>query len=192
MPTFYNPNNATYQLWYMQSNSRFWFEYGIINLHTSIVPTTIWHWLSNPEAFPGLHAKIKSGLFPAGCARNTCAGRLPDGTLTWSLNRLNFCLPTKAAALLWLPLKKPTTAACVHRLLLSAMTHHSWPQVRAGTKINQYMKSFPLQLSALLCHKCGSERKTAPAAPMFWLISLLTWLQNPKILKLDFTQRNMQ
>lgn len=133
------------------------------SFHQRLISGGVWPWLSNLEAFPGLREdKIRS---PSSwmCWKHLCR-KAP----WWGPDQM-----PEPPQPLSPPRSKPIPAARVSRPLRSAVTHHSWPQVRAGTKATRYTKSFPLQLSSLLCQ---SKRKTAPAAisslaykiPRYW------------------------
>lgn len=89
------------------------------------------------------------------------------------------------------PQKKPIIAACVGGLLRSAVTHHSRPQARAGTKTNQYMRSLPLQITFLLCpNSAVKQRQNCTCCSCFnWShISPLPNLRTSP--QLDFTHRH--
>ena len=109
--------------------------------------------VSQTSLFPATSASsdhlilgLPRGLLPAGCAWNTSQRKWPGGILTRCPNHLNWLLPTQRSSgstpspsrmteLLTLSiretpatlLRKPISAACIRDLVLSVLTHPSWP-----------------------------------------------------------------
>lgn len=79
----------------------------IFNLHMCLKSHPSIQQLSHPKSQAS--AKRKSGLFPAGCDRNSHVGRSPDGALSRSLNHSELQLYSDSSESPTKPLKKPMT-----------------------------------------------------------------------------------
>lgn len=127
-------------------------------------------------------AKRKSGLFPAGCARNT-------HVFPWSLDQ-NPHQQQQQQQLY-------SDSSITHQPAEETHDGHPWPFThdprweRGQRSTNTHEELSPPAQLPFGTTVQKNEDKTAPAASVLGLISHLTSVQEPKVLELDITQRKM-